>query len=100
MVKSSTWWFGYSDKDNSWESPQESFQAAINEYEAAQPERTEVAEDIPESVPEPTPVKRGRPPKKAVPKATVAPTTAKMTVSRQLQLAEGAATASIAISRT
>jgi hypothetical protein len=26
-------WYGYGDKDNSWESPQESFQAAIDEYE-------------------------------------------------------------------
>jgi hypothetical protein len=32
-------WYGYSDKDNSWESPQESFQAAIDEYEASQKEK-------------------------------------------------------------
>jgi transposase InsO family protein len=29
-------WYGYSDNDNSWESPQESFQKAITEYEAEQ----------------------------------------------------------------
>jgi hypothetical protein len=30
-------WYGYSDKDNSWESPQESFQVAIDEYEVNHP---------------------------------------------------------------
>jgi hypothetical protein len=32
-------WYGYGDKDNTWESPQESFQAAIDEYENAHKER-------------------------------------------------------------
>jgi hypothetical protein len=31
-------WYGYGDKDNTWELPQESFQAAIDEYETAHKE--------------------------------------------------------------
>jgi hypothetical protein len=31
-------WYGYGDEDNTWESPQESFQAVIDEYEAKKEE--------------------------------------------------------------
>jgi hypothetical protein len=43
-VKHLVKWYGYGDKDNSWELPQESFQAAINEYKAAQKESIPSAE--------------------------------------------------------
>jgi hypothetical protein len=42
-------WYGYGDKDNSWESPQESFQAAIDEYKASQKEKVQPQES--ENVP-------------------------------------------------
>jgi hypothetical protein len=41
-------WYGYGDKDNTWEVPQESFQAVIDEYEAAQKEKVP-AEDTAQS---------------------------------------------------
>jgi hypothetical protein len=107
-------WYGYGDKDNTWESPQESFQATIDEYKAKeeeQPQESEVnnsehAKPV-ETVDTPKPVKRqGRPPRKAastvkkpaaVPKVVAvsdAPAP-KMSLSKQLALAatEGAATA-------
>jgi hypothetical protein len=31
-------WYGYGDQDNTWKSPQESFQAVINEYKAKKEE--------------------------------------------------------------
>jgi hypothetical protein len=75
-------WYGYGHQDNTWESPQESFQAAIDEYEVSHvkqpepeqserseqsehkteaPERTSVAEPAMSKVVE----RRGRPPRKA-----------------------------------
>jgi hypothetical protein len=99
-------WYGYSDKDNTWESPQESFQAAIDEYEAVHKE--EVKEEVPseqiENIPAdtepavdapPKAVKRrGRPPKKATSvQRTIVEKPQKMTLSKQLELAaaQGAA---------
>jgi hypothetical protein len=90
-------WYGYGDKDNSWESPQESFQAAIDEYEAShvkqpEPEQSEKSERgtvVPEVnvVAEPVMPKvvkcRGRPPKKPVSNETP-----KMTLSKQIELAQ------------
>jgi hypothetical protein len=110
-------WYGYSNKDNSWESPQESFQAVIDEYEAShvkqpEPEQSGHKTEAPKvtSVAEPAMSKivecRGRPPRKAATmKRPTTPTkttkkplsskTPRMSLSKQLALAaaEGAASA-------
>jgi hypothetical protein len=103
-------WYGYGDQNNTWESPQESFQAAINEYEAVH--KKEVKEKVPneqiENIPAntepavdapPKAVKcRDRPPKKAtLVQRTIVEKPQKMTLSKQLELAaaQGAATANM-----
>jgi hypothetical protein len=106
-------WYGYGDQDNTWESPQESFQAAIDEYEAKkEEEQPQESENVPiasidtKNTKEPIMPKvvkrRGRLAKKPatrVKKPVVKPAVSsekpKMTLLKQIELAavKGAATA-------
>lgn len=93
-------WFGYSDKDNTWESPQPSFQKLIDKYETAQKQTKEPVAEPTISVSEPSKeepvhkiVKRGRP-KKALTDAkpaikSVTPANTpmgKISLSKQIEL--------------
>jgi hypothetical protein len=79
-------WYGYSDKDNTWESPQDSFKEKIDEFDAAQTVPEESVEPASE---EPTPPKtiRGKTtrPKKAL--TADFPKAHKMTLSKQIEAA-------------
>jgi hypothetical protein len=100
-------WYGYLDKDNSWELPQESFQAAIDEYEAAQKEKVpQESENVPMTESEqpfvtdtPKVGKLAKKPatkvKKPVVKPGVPSEKPKMTLSRQLELAAAAGAATV-----
>jgi hypothetical protein len=73
QVKYLVKWYSYSDKDNSWESPQKSFKAAIKEYKAAQKEVSSVSTPVSTlivtvSTPVSIPVSTSKRAKKTVPK--------------------------------
>jgi hypothetical protein len=78
-------WYGYSDKHNSWESPQESFKKKIDEFEAAQTV-PEVSVEPASEQPAPKPTKeRTTWPKKAT--TADFPKAPRMTLSKQIEAA-------------
>jgi hypothetical protein len=79
-------WYGYSDKHNSWESPQDSFKEKIDEFEATQTV-PEVSVEPASEPPTPPKTTKGRTtrPKKA-PIADF-PNVPRMTLSKQIEAA-------------